>query len=59
MSHIREQVYSNIDKKIGNSNAVEEIMRYSAMAESKMIRAALVFASGKLNKNLSKMYIIF
>ena len=47
MSQVREQVYSNIDKKIGNSNAVEEIMRYSAMAESKMIRAALVFASGK------------
>ena len=47
MSQVREQVYSNIDKKIGNSNSVEEIMRYSAMAESKMIRAALVFASGK------------
>ena len=58
MSHIREQVYSNIDKKIGNSNAVEEIMRYSAMAESKMIRAALVFASGKLNKNLSSKSLV-
>ena len=58
MSHIREQVYSNIDKKIGNSNAVEEIMRYSAMADSKMIRAALVSASGKLNKNLSSKSLV-
>ena len=58
MSHVREQVYSNIDKKIGNSNSVEEIMRYSAMAESKMIRAALVFASGKLNKNLSSKSLV-
>ena len=58
MSHIREQVYSNIDKKIGNSNAVEEIMRYSAMAESKMIRAALLSASGKLNKNLSTKSLV-
>ena len=58
MSHIREQVYSNIDKKIGNSNAVEEIMRYSAMAESKMIRAALLSASGKLNKNLSSKSLV-
>ena len=58
MSHIREQVYSNIDKKIGNSNAVEEIMRYSAMAESKMIRAALLCASGKLNKNLSSKSLV-
>ena len=58
MSHIREQVYSNIDKKIGNSNAIEEIMRYSAMAESKMIRAALLSASGKLNKNLSTKSLV-
>ena len=58
MSQVREQVYSNIDKKIGNSNSVEEIMRYSAMAESKMIRAALVFASGKLNKNLSSKSLV-
>ena len=58
MSHVREQVHSNIDKKIGDSNSVEEIMRYSAMAESKMIRAALVFASGKLNKNLSSKSLV-
>ena len=58
MSQVREQVYSNIDKKIGNSNSVEEIMRYSAMAESKMIRAALVLASGKLNKNLSSKSLV-
>ena len=46
MSHIRDQVSSNIEKYIGNSNFIEEAMKYSALAESKMFIAALVFASG-------------
>ena len=33
-------------------------MSYSALAESKMIRAALVFASGKINKNISDSSLI-
>ena len=41
MSHIRSQVTSNIEQFIGSSNLIEEAMRYSALAESKMIRAAL------------------
>ena len=53
MSHIRDQVSSNIEKYIGNSNFIEEAMRYSALAESKMFRAALVFASGEVNNNIS------
>lgn len=53
MSHIREQVSSNIEKYIGNSNFIEEAMKYSALAESKMFRAALVFASGEVNNNMS------
>lgn len=53
MSHIREQVSSNIEKYIGNSNFIEEAMKYSALAESKMFRAALVFASGGVNNNIS------
>ena len=53
MSHIREQVSSNIEKYIGNSNFIEEAMKYSALAESKMFRAALVFASGEVNNNIS------
>ena len=53
MSHIRDQVSSNIEKYIGNSNFIEEAMKYSALAESKMFRAALVFASGEVNNNIS------
>ena len=53
MSHIRDQVSSNIEKYIGNSNFIEEAMKYSALAESKMFRAALVFASGEVNNNMS------
>lgn len=53
MSHIRDQVSSNIEKYIGNSNFIEEAMKYSALAESKMFRAALVFASGGVNNNIS------
>ena len=33
-------------------------MSYSALAESKMIRAALVFASGKINKNINDSSLI-
>ena len=53
MSHIRDQVSSNIEKYIGDSNFIEGAMKYSALAESKMFRAALVFASGEVNNNIS------
>ena len=33
-------------------------MQYSAMAQSKMIRAGLVFASGKANKNISNKSLL-
>ena len=58
MSHTRHQVSSNIEKYIGNSNLIEEAMKYSALAESKMIRAALVFASGRINNNISETSLI-
>ena len=58
MSHIRHQVSSNIEKHIGNSNLIEEAMRYSALAESKMIRASLVFSSGRINNNISETSLI-
>ena len=58
MSHIRDQVSSNIEKYIGNSNFIEEAMKYSALAESKMFRAALVFASGDVNNNISNKSLI-
>ncbi len=58
MSHIRDQVSSNIEKYIGDSNFIEGAMKYSALAESKMFRAALVFASGDLNNNISNKSLI-
>jgi geranylgeranyl pyrophosphate synthase len=45
-------------KSISNNNKIEEAMAYSALADSKMIRAGLVFASSETNKNLSKESII-
>ncbi|MDC2972916.1 polyprenyl synthetase family protein [Gammaproteobacteria bacterium] len=53
LSQTREQVSQSIKKSIGNSNLIEEAMSYSALADSKMIRAALINASGKVNKKIS------
>ena len=53
LSQTREQVSQNIKKSIGNSNLIEEAMSYSAIGDSKMIRAALINASGRMNKKIS------
>ena len=45
LSQVRDQISKNIEFVIGNSNHIEEAMNYSALSESKMIRAALIFAS--------------
>ncbi len=58
LSKTRDQVSTKIKKYINKSNYVEEIMSYSALAESKMIRAALVIASGKINKNINHSSLI-
>ena len=54
LSQIRDQVFKNIQRSIGDSNDVEKFMSYSALSNSKMIRAGLIFASGKINKNISQ-----
>ena len=54
LSQIRDQVSENIQKSIGDSNDVEKSMSYSALSNSKMIRAGLIFASGRMNKNISQ-----
>ena len=54
LSQIRDQVFENIQKSIGDSNNVEKSMSYSALSNSKMIRAGLIFASGRMNKNISQ-----
>jgi|TARA_A200000113_G_scaffold224036_1_gene240975 geranylgeranyl pyrophosphate synthase len=53
LSQTREQVSQNIKKSIGNSNLIEEAMSYSALGDSKMVRAALINASGRINKKIS------
>jgi geranylgeranyl pyrophosphate synthase len=54
LSQIRGQVFENIQKSIGDSNDIEKSMSYSALSNSKMIRAGLIFASGRMNKNISQ-----
>ena len=53
LSQVRDQVSTNIKKSIGNTNPIEIAMSYSALSKSKMIRAGLIFASGKINENIS------
>ena len=53
LSQVRDQVSTNIKKSVGNTNPIEIAMSYSALSESKMIRAGLIFASGKINENIS------
>ena len=58
LSQVREQVLSNIESVIGQSNSIEIAMNYSALSKSKMIRAALIFASAESNKDLKKESIL-
>ena len=58
LSQTRDQVSKNIKKSIGQSNLIEDAMSYSALGDSKMIRAALIIASGKINKNISESSLI-
>src|SRR6056300_409609 len=58
LSQVKKLVKDKMLKSIGNNNKIEEAMAYSALADSKMIRAGLVFASSETNKNISKESII-
>jgi len=58
LSQARDQVSTNIKKSIGNTNPIEIAMSYSALSKSKMIRAGLIFASGKINENISNNSLI-
>ena len=54
LSRVKKLVINKIRMSIGNSNLIEDAMSYSALAESKMVRAGLVFASSETNNNLHK-----
>ncbi len=58
LSQTRDQVSQKIAKSIGQSNLIENAMSYSALGESKMVRGALIIASGKINKNISHSSLI-
>ena len=58
LSQVKKLVLNKIHISIGNSNLIEDAMSYSALANSKMIRAGLVFASSETNNNLRKDSVI-
>ena len=58
LSEVKTLVKDKIAKSIGSSNTIEKAMAYSALADSKMIRAGLVFASAETNKFIAKSSII-
>lgn len=49
---LREKISFNMKKSIGDSNFIEKAMAYSSIADSKIIRAGIIFASGRINKNI-------
>ena len=53
LSECKEKVLDRIDVLIPDKNKITSSMRFSALAESKCIRAGLIFASGNLNKEIS------
>ena len=53
LSECKEKVLTRIDELIPDKNKITASMRFSALAESKCIRAGLIFASGNLNKGIS------
>ena len=58
LSQVKKLVLNKIHISIGNSNLIEDAMSYSALANSKMIRAGLVCASSETNNNLHKDSVI-
>jgi geranylgeranyl pyrophosphate synthase len=58
LSRVRKLVINKIHISIGESNLIEKAMSYSALAESKMVRAGLVFASSETNNSLHKDSVI-
>ena len=58
LSEVRELVKAKLTTSIGNSNPVEKSMVYSAIAESKMVRAGLIFASAEIHSSLERDSVI-
>ena len=58
LSEVKELVKTKLTESIGNSNPVEKSMAYSAIAESKMVRAGLIFASSEMSSSLEHDSVI-
>ena len=58
LSECKEKVFNRIDALVPDVNKIASSMRYSALADSKCIRAGLIFASGNLNKEISNSALI-
>jgi geranylgeranyl pyrophosphate synthase len=53
LSECKEKVFGRMDALLPDTNKITSSMRYSTLADSKCIRAGLIFASGNLNKEIS------
>ena len=58
LSEVKELVKIKLTDSIGDSNLIEESMLYSSLADSKMIRAGLIFAYAETNPNLDISSVI-
>ena len=58
LSECKEKVFNRIDILLPDTNKIASSMRYSALADSKCIRAGLIFASGNLNSEISNSALI-
>ena len=58
LSECKQKVLNRIESLLINKDQVTSSMRYSALADSKCIRAGLVFASGKLEEQLDEVGLI-
>ena len=55
LSECKQKVLNRIESLLVNEDRITSSMRYSALADSKCIRAGLVFASGKLEGQLDEV----
>ena len=58
LTECKKKVINRIDGLLQDKNKIVSSMRYSALAESKYIRAGLIFASGNLNKEFPQSALI-
>ncbi|MBD63340.1 MAG: hypothetical protein CMD68_04590 [Gammaproteobacteria bacterium] len=58
LTECKKKVHDRINALLKGKNKIITSMRYSALADSKCIRAGLIFASGNLNKEISEYALI-